>query len=225
MTARICPWRLGTEIRMLQGFRSRWTGREGAGCHLAGLTQGRALHAAHPARSPMLREWRCASPDMVWRSRDTGSRLRRSKLGLSTYCKVEKEMDSGLMECIKKARLAQRELAEVEADKPMQRPFVPKACRFRVCQLASIPSAANCPHWRSQPPTAPGTLLLYEEAKRCFSPSSQHRNNSGLCQGSELPRLPREGKQENRGRALAGIGTALLPAAWPLQSTLMPATA
>lgn len=33
MTARICPWGFGTEMRMLQGFRSRWAGRESTWCH------------------------------------------------------------------------------------------------------------------------------------------------------------------------------------------------
>lgn len=46
------------------------------GCH----------HHRDAATSPMLSECRCASPDMVWCRTDTGSRLCRSKLGLSTYC-------------------------------------------------------------------------------------------------------------------------------------------
>lgn len=100
----------------------------------AGLEQKRVLPLPHtllpapgPGRAmpcvqqgaallPMLREWRWASPDMVWRSRDTGSRLRRSKLGLSTYWNhTEVARDEPRSDLLGQPRLAGRETSHSTA--------------------------------------------------------------------------------------------------------------
>lgn len=85
------PWAFGIDTRMLWGFRSLWTGRELEGGQSWTIPLWwRYIDSLFSVMSvqwwiPMLRECRCASPDMVcWRS-TTGSSPWRSKSFCSTY--------------------------------------------------------------------------------------------------------------------------------------------